>query len=401
MKIAVHDYCGHPFQIQLSRSLAARGHEVVHLYSSSNPSTPKGSLERRASDPPSLTISPIALPRSLRKGALVDRWFLEREYGRRLVGRISDISPDVLVLANTPLDASSKVQHAARKDGIRVVYWLQDLIGDATDRILSRKLGFVGHWIGSYYRRKERRVLRDSEQVVGITEDFSEPVFRLGVSEDRYVTIPNWAPLDDITLQLRSNDWSRRHGLEQAFVFLYSGTLGFKHNPSLLLALAQAFRDVPDVKVVVNSQGEAATWLRASAENSGLTNLMVNPYQPFGEMSSVLATADVLVSILEPDAGVYSVPSKVLSYHCAGRAMLLAVPESNLAARIVIEEGSGLVADPRDEPAFVRAARQLYEDSGGRREMGARARRYAERMFDIRGITDRFEEVFSKTYKES
>lgn len=401
MRIAVHDYSGHPFQIQLSRSLAARGHEVVHLYSSSNPSTPKGGLERRVSDPTNLTISPIALSRALRKGALVDRWFLEREYGQRLVRRTREISPDVLLLANTPLDAAANAQRAAAKGGIPVVYWLQDLIGDATDRILSEKLGFVGHWIGKYYCRKESRLLRDSAQVVGITEDFAEPVLRRGVSEDRYLTIPNWAPLDEIVLQPKSNDWSRRQCLDKKFVFLYSGTLGFKHNPNLLISLAEAFRDIPQVKVVVNSQGDAAKWLREKGENNRLTNLMVNPFQPFDEMSGVLATADALVSILEPDAGVYSVPSKVLSYHCAGRAMLLAVPEANLAARIVIEEGSGLVADPRDEMAFVNAARQLYKDSEARREMGRRARRYAERAFDIEKITDRFEAVFGNACKKN
>ncbi len=30
MRILVHDYSGHPFQAQLSRELARRGHDVVH-----------------------------------------------------------------------------------------------------------------------------------------------------------------------------------------------------------------------------------------------------------------------------------------------------------------------------------------------------------------------------------
>lgn len=30
VKVLVHDYSGHPFQAQLSRSLARRGHTVVH-----------------------------------------------------------------------------------------------------------------------------------------------------------------------------------------------------------------------------------------------------------------------------------------------------------------------------------------------------------------------------------
>ena len=49
-------------------------------------------------------------------------------------------------------------------------------------------------------------------------------------------------------------------------------------------------------------------------------------FQPFEVLPDVLGSADVLVAILEPDAGVFSVPSKVLSYFCAGRPVLLAVP---------------------------------------------------------------------------
>ena len=37
-------------------------------------------------------------------------------------------------------------------------------------------------------------------------------------------------------------------------------------------------------------------------------------FQPFEALPDVLGSADVLVAILEADAGVFSVPSKVLSY---------------------------------------------------------------------------------------
>ena len=45
MRIIVHDYAGHPFEVQLSRELAARGHDVLHLYCGST-HTPRGDLAR-------------------------------------------------------------------------------------------------------------------------------------------------------------------------------------------------------------------------------------------------------------------------------------------------------------------------------------------------------------------
>jgi len=94
--------------------------------------------------------------------------------------------------------------------------------------------------------------------------------------------------------------------------------------------------------VIVNSGRRAADWLKIQAQNEGLTQrLRVNGFQPFSRISDVLAAADVLVTILEPEAGIFSVPSKVLSNHCAGRAQLLAMPSDNLATKIVQECGSG------------------------------------------------------------
>ena len=393
MHLLIHDYGGHAFIVQLARALARRGQRVTLLYNASNPTTPKGGLARRGDDPDELLIEGIALPRPVDKRAFVRRWRLERLYGRRLAARVAALKPDVVMCANAPLDAVRALDAACHAQGIPWVFWLQDLVGEATDRVLRARLPVAGGWIGMHYKRVEAGLLARSAAVVGITEDFRAPALAAGVPAQRYVTIPNWAPLDEVRPRAKDNLWAQAAGLERKMVFLYSGTLGFKHNPGLLLALAKAFADDHDVEVVVNSQGAPADWLRAQAAAAGLRNLRVNPFQPYEAMSDVLASADVLVSILEPDAGVYSVPSKVLSYHCAGRAMLLAVPADNLAARIVREEGTGLVADPRDEAAFISAARTLREDHTARMAMAARARAYAERSFDLDAITDRFEAV--------
>lgn len=393
MKLLVHDYCGHPFQVQLSRTLAHRGHDVTHAYCASNPTTPNGALLQRSDDPETFRVVPIALPRPIEKGVFIDRWLLEKRYGRKLSSLIRSHGFDAVMLANTPLDASALALRACRSKASPLVYWLQDLVGEASSRILGAKLGVPGQVIGSHYKKMERRILGASAGVIGITEDFRAIVESMGVRPERYTTIPNWAPLDEVKPCPRQNVWSQRQGLNDDFVFLYSGTLGFKHNPGLLLALAKAFADKPNVRIIVNSQGAAADCLRDKAKQTGLTSLRVNPFQPYQAMSEVLGSADVLVCILEPDAGVFSVPSKVLSYHCAGRPLLLSVPSTNLSARIVCEQGTGLVADPGDETGFIAPARRLYENRSLRDDMGAKARRYAERNFDVNAIADRFERV--------
>ena len=49
----------------------------------------------------------------------------------------------------------------------------------------------------------------------------------------------------------------------------------------------------------------------------------------------MMASADVLVAILEPDASRFSVPSKVLTYLCASRAIVGVLPPDNSVAEIL------------------------------------------------------------------
>ncbi len=95
----------------------------------------------------------------------------------------------------------------------------------------------------------------------------------------------------------------------------------------------------------------------------------------------------------------YSVPSKVLSYLCAGRALLVSVPAENLAGRIVAREGAGVVVEPGDRDEFLTAAERLLGSPDERARMGANGRRYAESAFAIEPIAERFEEVLGRVLR--
>lgn len=396
MRILVHDYAGHPFQVQLSRALARRGHTVHHAYCASLQTTPRGALAPQPDDPASFSVEGLALARPLEKYAYVQRWRQENEYGRLAAEAVARFRPDVVLSGNTPLDAQRRLWRACARHGARRVFWAQDLIGIATDKLLRSKLPVVGALAGRYYRDLERRLLRRSDGVVVITGDFRPIMTDYGVPAADVHVIENWAPLDEVPARQRANAWAERHGLADRTVLLYSGTLGMKHNPDLLLRLALRARSRPDVRVVVVSQGLGADWLAERKAAQGVDNLVLLPFQPFEELPDVLGAADVLLALLEPDAGVFSVPSKVLTYLCAARPVLLAVPPENLAAQIVQREGAGRVVAPDDTAGFVAAAEALLDDPDARTAAGRRARAYAEQAFDIDAITDRFEAVLGE-----
>lgn len=392
MRILIHDFAGHPFAVQLSRALARRGHQVRHLYCASF-ETPRGALERMSSDPDTFEVEGVSLGEAIAKYSFVKRRQQERRYGKLLAREVRRFRPDVVLSANTPPDAQQLFQRSCRRLGIRFVFWLQDVYSEGVTRVLRSRLPVLWRPIAWYYRRLERGMLARSDQVVMISDDFRIAIDWQRTRRERVHVIENWAPLEEVPLRPKDNPWSRAHGLHDKLCLLYSGTLGLKHNPDLLLQVAVRLRDNPEARVVVVSSGIGADWLRARSAELGLDNLVVHDFQPFEVLPDVLGSADLLMAILEPDAGVFSVPSKVLSYLCAGRALLLAVPADNLAAKIVERTGAGRVVDPLDTAAFTAAALELAGDAAARAECGAHGRAYAEATFAIERIADRFEEV--------
>lgn len=389
-KIHVHDNSGHPFQVQLSRALAARGHQVLHTYMATFES-PKGRLQRGPGDPPTLRIEGIDLGRPFPKYSYYRRWQQEREYGRALAAVLERERPDVFLASNTPLDMLAVAQRACARLGIRFVFWVQDLYGYAVAQLLGAKYGPAGRLVGAWYRHKERELLAASDHAIQITEDFRPFLQEAGLTAGKITTIPNWAPLDELPLRHKSNAWSRAHDLDHSFVFLYSGTMGLKHNPKLLLELAQAFRDDAQVRVVVVSEGLGADWLREAVTAAGLTNVLLLPFQPFEAMPDVLGGANVLVAMLEDSAGVFSVPSKILTYLCSGRPILLAAPMQNQAVKLITETGSGRCCPSGEPEKFVGLASTMRNDLVLVDELGKSARAAAESRFELARISRHFE----------
>ncbi len=392
MRILLYDNSGHPFQVQLARELARRGHAVRHMFSAGF-QTPRGALAKQPADPAGFDVAPIDLGEPIAKYSYVKRFRQERAYGKLLAAELEKFRPDVTLMSNTPPDSLIAPQRWCAANGVGFVFWIQDIYAEAIARILGQKFGALAAPVIWHYRRLESGLIRRSDQVVAITDDFKPLLRDWRVEERRVATIENWAPLEELPPRPKLNDFARAHGLLDKVVFLYSGTLGLKHNPGLLIAVAERYRDDPAVRVVVVSEGLGATWLAERKAERKLDNLLLLPFQPFERMPDMLAAADVLMAVLEPDAGVYSVPSKVLTYLCAGRSLLTAMPAVNLAARTIVANNAGLVLAPDDEAGFVAAAQRLREQPDWRATLGANARAYAERAFDIGAIASRFETI--------
>ena len=392
MRLVVHDYSGHPGQVHLSRELARRGHQVEHQFCESY-TTGRGAIERRLGDPVSFNVRPLRLRHEFARYSPFVRVWQELQYGRQATFAVLDQRPDVALLSNVPLLALFLLTTTLRICGIPYVFWQQDIYSNAIGLVAENRLGRIGRVVGWLANRCERRVARGAAAVAAISEAFVGPLAAWGVDDSAVHMIPNWAAIEEMPLRPRDNEWAKSHGLDDAPVVMYAGTLGWKHDPAAITYLAAT---VPSgTQMVVVSQGLGRQWLE---NQRGTTGLRLLDYQPYERLPDMLASSDVLVVLLEKDASRYSVPSKVLNYLCAGRPILALLPRDNAVAVMVEEAGAGIVVEPGDRDGASAALRALLADPLERERMGAAGRAYAELNFDVVAVGDRYEALLDEIY---
>jgi glycosyltransferase involved in cell wall biosynthesis len=347
----------------------------------------------------SLRIEPIHIGKPIIKDNYFKRQWTDILYGRALVRHLRDHKPQLVVSANNPLMPQWALVRYCRRHGIPLIHWWTDIYSLAVRHGVGAKFWPVGHTIASGYERLEIHLLNQAQAVLAIAEQFRTIAQGWRVRSPLTV-IPVPAPTDRVRPMNKSNEWSIRHGVGATTNILYCGTLANKHSPELLLALADRFRPRSDVRVIVVAGGNGADWLHREQELCRRQNLILLPFQSFEDYPNVLASADVQVTILKPEAAEYSLPSKVMSQLCSARAQLAILPPDNQGAVLVTAAGAGQVFTPGNFPTAVEAIEKLLPDGEARRQYGENGRRYVEQQLSLAVLGPRYEELFERVIGE-
>ena len=386
--ILMNDYGGYAFPVELSLELIKRGYSILHVYTSASGSPtaafPSGTAGFESID---IDLMPV------QKDNFFQRWKNERQYGAKVAAIIRERNPAMVISANTPLEAQKQIMGACQIIHAKFIYWLQDFLSIAAKRVLSKKLGALGALAGFYFSSIEKKLLRQSDAIVVIADAFAAFLQKWRIDNKSIFVIPNWAPIEYIPVRNKINDFSRQYGIDEKFVVLYSGTMGMKQNPDIVVQAALELAARSEIVFVVISNGVGMDYLKQKKLEHKLDNLLLLPLQPFRRISDCLASADVGLVLLDADAGDYCVPSKLWSIFCSQRAALLVVPTSNLAAHVTKTQDAGIVLEPHDAAKLAATVLQLSSQPDLLKTMGKNGRAFAENNFRIKSIADQFEEV--------
>ncbi len=373
--VVLIDFGGHPFTADLAISLRHLGVQVEYVFSSSNESAPHGDFSDAENE--GVLVHDIDLGRAVDLSHLRRRFRDEQQFGWNVAKLLRQAPKSAtVVLCQVPVAAALVIQGAAKARGQNVVLWLQELQSDLSSIPGTRALP------NRLFTSLERRIAASADKVIAISDGFASFATAARKGDPNGVTVlPNWAPLRYIPSRHRINQWSTDNGLHpDRHRVLYSGRLGVEHRPEEIAALALTLTAEGDVDFVIVAAGQGVDALRRRPELISHPHIHFHELQPLASLADVLASADVLLGSLDDRASEALVPSKILSYLCAGRPVVALMKDSNPSAVLVEEIGAGLAA--ADIPRATEVIRSLLGDADRRRRMGNLGRVYATTTFE-------------------
>ncbi len=221
-----------------------------------------------------------------------------------------------------------------------------------------------------------------------------ERIIAKGVSPERVAVVRDGAEIPPLNAPspVFDADVIRAIRGEFRFVLVHAGNLGFSGAWDTLIAAARKL-DLDGIGLVFIGDGAQKGQLEASA--AGSKNVRFLPFFPASKIPSVLAAADAHVITVKRGLEGVVVPSKLYVILVAGRPILVVAPPNSDAARIALQRGCGLTADPDKPDEVVVAARALAGDAERVKRM-SEAARGAAREYDRFRELSRFIEIIEE-----
>jgi glycosyltransferase involved in cell wall biosynthesis len=373
MRILILGYSGHILDVDLANKLAKSGSRVRHIQCEDY-ITGKADFHIPEELIGFLDFGSISLNNTYNRYQVFRRIMHEIRLARKFFKEIRIFQPEYIITSNVPLFASYLLTKNLIKGRIPYIVWWQDVYSEAINqRITKNARGLRIKYVTNRVSTLEKFILKNAHFTVAISEKFLSVYIKWDLDEKKFSVLPNWAPPDEFIDMQGTELFPYRY-------VLYAGTLGMKHNPHLLLGLAERMEALGmKEKVVVISQGLGRNFLELSHVKPD--NLILKDFLPVEDLKNFLKSADIALAILEPSASEYSVPSKIMTYLAAGKATVAAIPKDNPAAKYIEDSGSGIVVDPLDEELFSSTVIKLLNNQILRSQMEINARQFAADNF--------------------
>lgn len=226
-----------------------------------------------------------------------------------------------------------------------------------------------------------------------------------GVPPEKCLFFPNWSDIKFVKPRTPCAEFKASLGLApEQKVVLYAGNMGQKQGLDIVIEAAKAFEEKKDITFLMVGAGAYAGVLIDLAKRAKLTNIRFLPLQPWENVPSMLAMADIHLVIQKKGAADAVLPSKLTNIlSVGGHAIVTAEANTELGELAARYNNIYDLIEPESISSLVHAIETgLTRVSKGPNLV---ARKYAEENLDREVIICRFvtelREKLNLNYKDA
>lgn len=296
--------------------------------------------------------------------------------------------PEVIIASIPPLTVGLMGQYIANRKRTPLVLDLRDFWPEA-----AVDTGYLRSGIMTRFWRNKAMALYQKARVIlvnspGLKEEL---VLGYGISQGKIQLVYNGADLEFFQAGNPEIIDSRYH-LENKFVVLYTGLLGYAQNAKIILEAAKKLKNQKEVIFLIVGTGPKYQELVEMKEKENLENVILTGSRPHSEMPSFVSRADIcLVPYKNSPVFKRNIPSKLYDYMAAGKPIIINLEGE--ASKIILSAQAGILIEPDNSQALAQAIVDLKENGILREKMGLCAQTYARKHYNKKDIGNLLESV--------
>jgi len=162
------------------------------------------------------------------------------------------------------------------------------------------------------------------------------------VKKEKVILINNWSGFNEFKeMRVNENLFIKNNCLENKFIVMYSGNLGFTHSLEAIIEVAKRLIQDEHIKFVFIGEGKKKKMLLKLTKDYNLTNCLFLPWQDKDNVRFTLSCANLGVVTLNKDTASLSVPSKTYNLLACGAPILSIAPDKSELSDLIKKYNNG------------------------------------------------------------
>ena len=235
------------------------------------------------------------------------------------------------------------------------------------------------------------------DRLITIGEIMSESI-NSGLKKKIDITVlPIAADTDKIRPVLpEENIFRTQNALEEKFVVLYSGNMGYGHNIGIILDAAGKLIDDKNISFVLIGEGQQYESIKNRLETDGLENVKLFSWQPADIFPYSVACGDIAIVTEETAHAHLFMPSRSYSMMSAGEAIIGVCSDYDDLNRLITRYEIGEIVTDSNVDTLVEKIKSFAENPDKLKGCQQKARKVAEEVYSIPVISSGYKKIFDE-----